>query len=459
MVVKNITFVCQNCGAITPKWLGRCNECSSWNSFVEEVIEPRSLKSDKIVVDDPILLKEIQAHPEERIKIDIEEFDRVLGGGIVLGSVVLIGGDPGIGKSTLALQVSSKLSAKGKTVLYISGEESVLQTKLRADRLGNVDSGNLYIISQVQLEVIVECIKKVSPSVVIIDSIQVLFSDEMSSGPGSVSQVRCCASQLTRLAKEKDISMFIIGHVTKEGALAGPRVLEHIVDTVIYFEGEHNSMYRILRVVKNRFGSTNEIGVFEMESSGLIEVKNPSSIFLSERVANTSGSAVIPSIEGSRPILVEIQALAMRSNLALSRRRCQGFDYNRLNLLLAVIERRLGFKLITEDIFVNVVGGIKIDDPAADLTVIAAIISSLKDKPIDHSCVLMGEVGLGAEVRSVTQSALRIQEAEKLGFKKCILPKNNLTILKKVKKFDNIQLLGVESVKDVINLIWEENKK
>ena len=410
----------------------------------------------KIAIEDPMLLKEIQSHTEERIKTDIDEFDRVLGGGVVSGSVVLIGGDPGIGKSTLSLQISSQLSSKGKNVLYVSGEESVRQTKLRADRLGNVDSQKLYIISQVQLEVVIECIKRVSPAVVIIDSIQVLFSDEISSGPGSVSQVRHCASQLTRLAKETGVSMFIIGHVTKEGTLAGPRVLEHVVDTVIYFEGERNSMYRILRVMKNRFGSTNEIGVFEMESQGLIEVKNPSSIFLSERPVNISGSSIVPVIEGSRPILVEIQALVMRSNLVLSRRRSQGVDYNRLNLLLAVIERRLGFGLASQDIFVNVVGGIKIIDPAVDLAVVVAVASGLKDKPIDTNCVFMGEVGLGAEVRSITQVGLRIAEAEKLGFKRCVLPENNLKALKKGKVFDNIELVGVETVKEAFNLAWKE---
>ena len=421
-------FNCQNCGYQSPKWLGKCPECNSWNSFAEEDYTPISIKTKErtaLYNQEPVLLKDVQVNETSRIKTEISELDRVLGGGIVAGSVVLIGGDPGVGKSTISLQVSNQLTKQGYTVLYVSGEESVAQTKLRAKRLGKADEGNLYIVNQIDLSLIIEHVRKIKPRVVIIDSIQVLFDPSLSSSPGSVSQVRECAGMLTQLAKTTETAFFIIGHVTKEGALAGPRVLEHIVDTVLYFEGDRFSIYRILRAVKNRFGSTNEIGVFEMGSSGLEEVKNPSQIFLSERPKDVSGSIVTSAFEGSRPLLVEIQALVSKSSFGYARRRTQGFDYSRLSLLIAVLEKRIGLHLEAEDVFVNVAGGMKVEDPAADLAVAVAIASAFSETLSIPETVVLGEVGLAGEIRSVTQVALRINEAERLGFKHCLLPKNN----------------------------------
>jgi len=422
-------FSCQNCGYQSPKWLGRCPDCNRWNSFVEEDFTAPSAKTKERVSlykDEPVLLKDIEVKEAPRIKTDILELDRVLGGGIVAGSVVLIGGDPGIGKSTISLQISNQLAERGITVLYVSGEESVMQTKLRAKRLGTQGKeGKLYIVNQTDLSLIVEYVLKIKPAVVIIDSVQVIFEPTISSSPGSVSQVRECAGILTQLAKSSGTSIFIIGHVTKEGTIAGPRVLEHIVDTVLYFEGDRFSIYRILRAVKNRFGSTNEIGVFEMSSEGLREVKNPSEIFLSEKPKDVSGSVVASILEGSRPLLVEIQALVSKSSFGYACRRAQGFDFNRLVLLVAVLEKRMGLLLEAEDIFINVVGGIKIEDPAADLAVAVAIASAFREQLILSDAVVLGEVGLAGEIRSISQVALRINEAEKLGFKRCILPQTN----------------------------------
>ena len=402
--------------------------------------------------DEPVLLKDVEIREVSRLKTDILELDRVLGGGIVPGSVVLIGGDPGIGKSTIALQVSSQLTRGGVTVLYVSGEESVSQTKLRAKRLGaQAGDGNLYIVNQTDLSLIIEYIKKIKPQVVIIDSIQVIFEPTISSSPGSVSQVRECSGILTQLAKSSGTSVFIIGHVTKEGTIAGPRVLEHIVDTVLYFEGERFSTYRILRAVKNRFGSTNEIGVFEMGSAGLKEVKNPSEIFLSERPKDASGSVVASILEGSRPLLVEIQALVSKSSFGYALRRTQGFDYNRLSLLVAVLEKRIGLHLEAEDIFVNVVGGIRIEDPAADLAVAVAITSAFREQLVLADTVVLGEVGLAGEIRSVSQIILRINEAEKLGFKHCLLPRNNYKNLDY--KRNSVELVPVSTLKEALDII------
>ncbi len=426
-------FACQSCGYQSPRWLGRCPDCNNWNSFVEEDYAiPSSGAKERTALykDEPVLLKDVKIKEAGRFKTGILELDRVLGGGIVAGSVVLIGGDPGIGKSTISLQVSNQLTQEGITVLYVSGEESVAQTKLRAKRLGSHESGSLYIVNQTDLSLILEYIKKINPDVVIIDSIQVIFEPSISSSPGSVSQVRECAGILTQLAKTQGISVFIIGHVTKEGTLAGPRVLEHIVDTVLYFEGDRFSIYRILRAVKNRFGSTNEIGVFEMSSGGLAEVKNPSEIFLSERPKDVSGSVVVSVLEGSRPLLVEIQSLVSKSSFGYARRRAQGFDYNRLALLVAVLEKRIGLALEAEDIFLNVAGGIKIEDPAADLAVTVAVASAFRGQLVMPETVVIGEIGLAGEIRSVSQITLRINEAEKLGFKHCVLPKNNFKNLK-----------------------------
>ena len=374
-----------------------------------------------------------------------------MGGGIVSGSVVLVGGDPGIGKSTISLQVSNQLTRQGVTVLYVSGEESVAQTKLRAKRLGSPDSGSLYIVNQTDLSLIVEYIQKISPEVVIIDSIQVIFDPAISSSPGSVSQVRECAGILTQLAKTRGMTIFIIGHVTKEGTIAGPRVLEHIVDTVLYFEGDRFSLYRILRAVKNRFGSTNEIGVFEMASAGLVEVKNPSEIFLAERPSNVSGTIVTSILEGTRPLLVEVQSLVSKGSFGFPRRRAQGFDFNRLSLLVAVLEKRLGLALETEDIFINVAGGIKIEDPAADLAVCAVIASSFRDQVVIPKAVVLGEVGLSGEIRSISQVLTRVNEAEKLGFKHCILPKNSIKNIN-FKKSD-LEIIAVSTLKEALDII------
>ena len=453
MKVKTI-FSCQSCGSQSPKWLGRCPDCNSWNSFVEEDYSAPSAKTKERIAlykDEPVLLKDVEALEENRLKTGISEFDRVLGGGIVKGSVILIGGDPGVGKSTISLQVSNQLTRNGSTVLYISGEESTSQTKLRASRLGAQESGNLYIVNQTDLSLIIEYIKKLKPDAVIIDSIQVIFEPSISSSPGSVSQVRECASILTQLAKTRGISLFIIGHVTKEGAIAGPRVLEHIVDTVLYFEGDRFSVYRILRAVKNRFGSTNEIGVFEMSTQGLEEVNNPSEIFLSERPKEVTGSVVVPILEGTRPLLVEIQSLVSKSSFGYARRRAQGFDFNRLSLLVAVLEKRMGLALELEDIFVSVAGGIKIEDPAADLAVASSVASAFREQLIMPDAVVLGEIGLAGEIRSISQAGLRINEAERLGFKHCILPRNNLKGLDTKK--NKIELVPVSTLKEALDII------
>ncbi len=402
--------------------------------------------------EEPVLLMDILMEEEKRYTTAIKEFDGVMGGGIVPGAVTLIGGDPGIGKSTLSLQVGCALSLQGLKVLYISGEESVKQTRLRAQRLSTQENKSLYIVNQIDLSVIVEYIHKMKPDVVVVDSIQVIYNPEISSSPGSVSQVRECAAILTQLAKSKGISLFIIGHVTKDGMLAGPRVLEHIVDTVLYFEGERYSTYRILRATKNRFGSTNEIGVFEMTATGLDEVPNPSELFLSERPHDASGSVVVPIMEGTRPFLVEIQGLVSRSSFSMVRHKAQGFDANRLSLLIAVLEKRLNLNLQDKDIFLNVVGGVKIMDPAADLAVEVALASALLDKPIAFDAVILGEVGLSSEVRSVSQIAVRINEADKLGFKTCIVPKNNLKMRLDLKG-KNINIIGVQTVKEALEAL------
>jgi len=418
----------------------------------EDYAVPSTKTKERVALykDEPVLLKDVEVKEEGRFKTDILELDRVLGGGIVAGSVVLIGGDPGAGKSTISLQLSNQLTRLGITVLYVSGEESVAQTKLRAKRLGAAREGNLYIVNQTDLSLVIEYIKKIKPQVVIIDSIQVMFEPTISSSPGSVSQVRECAGILTQLAKTTGTSIFIIGHVTKEGTIAGPRVLEHIVDTVLYFEGDRFSIYRILRAVKNRFGSTNEIGVFEMAPGGLKEVKNPSEIFLSERPKDVSGSVVASILEGSRPLLVEIQALVSKSSFGYALRRAQGFDYNRLTLLVAVLEKRMGLSLEVEDIFVNVAGGIKLEDPAADLAVALSVTSAFREQQVLADAVVLGEVGLAGEIRSIPQVGLRINEAEKLGFKYCILPRNNHKNLDYKK--NTIELVPVSTLKEALDI-------
>ena len=447
-------FVCQSCGQESSRWLGKCPGCGSWNSFVEETAarKPVSDTTRGILtnMDEPVLLEDIAADAEARYVTGLKEFDRVMGGGIVVGSVTLIGGDPGIGKSTLALQASCRLSEQGLKVLYVSGEESVAQTKMRADRIVKKPAASLYIVNQIDLNVIIDFINKLSPQVVVIDSIQVVYEPGVGSSPGSVSQVRECASLLTQLAKSRGIACFLIGHVTKEGTIAGPRVLEHIVDTVLYFEGERYSAYRVLRTTKNRFGSTNELGVFEMASDGLLEVENPSEIFLSERAKHATGSVVTPILEGTRPFLVEVQGLVSRSAFGMVRHKSQGFDTNRLALLVAVLEKRLGLRLEDQDIFLNVVGGVRVEDPAADLSVAMAVASAFLDRPVDFDTVVLGEVGLSAEVRSVSHLALRLNEAEKLGFKKCLMPKNNLKA-RNVFKTKTLDIIPVSTVKEALD--------
>ncbi|MFC1674502.1 DNA repair protein RadA [Candidatus Omnitrophota bacterium] len=448
-------FSCQNCGYQSPKWLGRCPDCSNWNSFVEEdYAVPAKKQKERVSLfkEEPVLLRDVNIREASRLNTGISELDRVLGNGLVVGSVTLLGGDPGIGKSTISLQLSNQLAAGGRTILYVSGEESVTQTKLRAKRLGDgkAEKGKLYIVNQTDLALIIEYVKKIRPDVMIIDSIQVVFEPTISSSPGSVSQVRECAGILAQLAKTSGTSVVIIGHVTKAGNIAGPRVLEHIVDTVLYFEGDRFSVYRILRAVKNRFGSTNEIGVFEMSAAGLAQVSNPSEIFLSERPKDVSGSAVASVLEGSRPLLVEIQALVSKSAFGYARRRTQGFDYNRTSLLIAVLEKRIGLHLEAEDVFINVAGGIKVEDPAADLAVALSIASGFRDKPILADCVILGEVGLTGEIRSISQIDLRINEAEKLGFKSCILPKHNHKSLSHSRQ--SIELIPVSTLREAMDI-------
>jgi DNA repair protein RadA/Sms len=447
-------FVCQSCGYQAPKWLGKCPGCQEWNTFVEErVIEEKAPERDLLGFEAeavPMPITQIAGEERGRLQIGIGEFDRVLGGGIVFGSVILVGGDPGIGKSTLLLQMMDRLASREKKVLYISGEESLQQTRMRADRLG-ISSKQLFVVSETSLEKILQDIQTFRPSTVVVDSIQTIYSSDLPSTPGSITQVREASSRLLYLAKHLSIPIFLVGHVTKEGFIAGPKVLEHMVDTVLYIEGEANHSFRILRAVKNRFGSTNEIGVFEMKDSGLTEVLSPSEFFLSERVEPASGSVVMPSIEGSRPILVELQALVVPTHFGVPRRTAQGIDANRVSLLVAVMEKRLGFHLLSHDIFLNIAGGMKVEEPGADLGVIASIASSFKDKVIEPEMVVFGEVGLGGEVRGISQSEVRVKEAARLGFKRCLLPKQNQEKIKGVK---GIELMGIKTVQEAMKILF-----
>jgi DNA repair protein RadA/Sms len=448
-------FVCQSCGYQAPKWLGRCPGCQEWNTFVEErAIEEKTPERDLLGLERdsvPTPLTEIVAEERGRLQIGMGEFDRVLGGGIVFGSMVLVGGDPGIGKSTLLLQGMSRLASRGEKVLYISGEESLQQTKMRADRLG-IASEHLYVVSETSIEKILQDIQTLNPSAAVIDSIQTIYSSELPSSPGSISQVREASGRLLYLAKHLSIPIFLVGHVTKEGFIAGPKVLEHMVDTVLYFEGETHHSFRILRAVKNRFGSTNEIGVFEMKDTGLAEVFNPSEYFLAERSQSASGSVVVPSIEGSRPILIELQALVTPTHLGYPRRTTQGIDANRVSLLVAVMDKRLGIHLFGHDIFLNIAGGMKVEEPGADLGVIASIASSFRDKVIDPEVVIFGEVGLGGEVRGISQAEGRAKEAARLGFRQCLLPKQNE---EKIKPIKGIQFIGVRTVREAMEVLFE----
>ena len=451
MAKANQIFFCQECGYETSKWMGQCPGCKAWNSLVEEKVVTTA-KGTTVKktheAKEPKSLFEVSSKEEERIQTEIKELDRVLGGGVVRGSLTLVGGDPGIGKSTLLLQVCRNLANKKVKVLYISGEESLKQIKMRAERLGTFEE-EMYLLCETNMETAYRSIIKANPDMVVIDSIQTMCSEEISSAPGSVSQVREVTAQLMMLAKQTGTAIFIVGHVTKEGVVAGPRTLEHMVDTVLYFEGERHASYRILRGVKNRFGSTNEIGVFEMMQNGLEEVPNPSEVMLNGRPLDSSGSVVVCSIEGTRPILIEIQALVTDTNFGIPRRTTVGIDYNRVNLLLAVLEKRAGYQLGGCDAYVNLTGGMKLGEPAMDLGIIMALISSYKNRSIDPHTLIFGEVGLTGEVRGVTMAEQRVYEAQKMGFTTCILPKANLDSLKANYE---IKLIGVSNIKEAIDL-------
>ena len=452
-------FICQQCGYQSAKWIGRCPDCQQWNSLVEEVEEssrvaPRAYSrwmASSSSGGEPISLSSIHSTNEDRLLTRIGEFDRVLGGGIVPGSVVLVGGDPGIGKSTLLLQVLDRLSQTQSKVLYISGEESPQQIKIRAERVG-IKTDSLYILAETSLEEIIKISQSLMPSAMVIDSIQTLYSSQMTAAPGGIGQLREATMQLMVCAKQNNIPTFLIGHVTKDGAIAGPRTLEHIVDTVLYFEGDRGHPYRILRAVKNRFGSTNEVGVFEMKSDGLSEVANPSKMFLAERSKEATGSVVVSSLEGSRPILVELQALVSPTNFGNPRRMAIGVDPNRVSLLLAVLEKRAGLHLQAQDVYVNVVGGLEIQEPAVDLGIAAAVVSSFRDRPMDPTTLVMGEIGLGGEIRAVSQAALRLREAAKMGFKRCLLPKGNLS---KLNNDLDIEQIAVDHVRAALGILFE----
>lgn len=447
---KNKTqYVCQECGSTSNKWLGKCPECQAWNTFVEEFVE-KSVVTKAVGISNnkkPVPLSEVSIKEESRYKTKMQELDNVLGGGIVKGSLVLVGGEPGIGKSTLLIQVASTVSSSNLKVLYVSGEESLRQTKLRADRLG-IKNESIYLVSENNLDYIVKYVDEIRPDVLIVDSIQTVYNPAVQSSPGSVSQVREATATLMRISKVESVATFIVGHVTKSGAIAGPKILEHMVDTVLYFEGDQNHTFRILRSVKNRFGSTNEIGIFEMTYKGLMEVKNPSEIFLSNRPETAPGSIVVAGMEGTRPVLVEIQALVSNSSFGTPRRMSVGVDHNKVVMMMAILEKRLGIQIQGCDAYLNVVGGMQLSEPAIDLAVVAAIISSFRDKVIAEGVVVFGEVGLTGEVRSVSHVEQRINEAIKLGFKTCIIPKGN------VEAVSGIKVVAVENVEEMMQYLF-----
>ena len=451
---KATVFFCQNCGYESSKWLGQCPGCREWNTFVEEVIDKKSVSSSgklksSLQKAEVVPLSKVKASDDERITTEMKELDRVLGGGVVKGSLVLVGGDPGIGKSTLLLQVCRNLSNRNLPILYVSGEESLQQIKIRAQRIGEF-SDSLKLLCETNLDTIRETIEREKPQIVVIDSIQTMYNEGVTSAPGSVSQVREATGVFMQIAKGMGISIFIVGHVTKEGVVAGPRVLEHMVDTVLYFEGDRHQSYRILRGVKNRFGSTNEIGVFEMQHEGLVEVENPSEFMLSGKPEGASGSVVACSMEGTRPILLEVQALICRTSFGMPRRTATGTDYNRVNLLMAVLEKRLGMDLANCDAYVNIAGGIRMNEPAIDLGIVLSIMSSHFDKPINEKTICFGEVGLSGEVRGVSMAEQRVQEARKLGFETCILPQVWKDVMGDMM---GITLIGVKNVKEALEAI------
>jgi DNA repair protein RadA/Sms len=425
MAKTRTIYVCQNCGRTAPRALGRCPNCDEWNTYVEEVVAPQSAgsigKQIAGIRSEPLRLSEIEGDPWERIVLPMEEFSRVLGGGIVPGSLILVGGDPGIGKSTLLLQVTALMADQAGPALYVSGEESARQIKMRAERLG-ITTENLYLVTETNLDAILQHVGTVQPNVLVVDSIQTTYSDALDSAAGNVSQVKHCTAAFQQLAKESGIAVFLVGHVTKEGSIAGPRVLEHIVDTVLYLEGDAFQAFRLLRSVKNRFGATSEVGVFEMHGYGMVEVTNPSEAFLAERMVNAPGSSIVVTMEGTRPLLAEVQALATATSFTNPRRTANGVDFNRLLLLTAVLTRRAGIRLSENDVFVNVIGGLKIDEPAADLSIALAIASGVKDRPLPADLAVVGEIGLSGELRTVSQLPARLNEAMKLGFRRVLIP-------------------------------------
>jgi len=445
-------YVCQTCGYQSRKWLGKCNECNTWGSLVEEIeIKKLAGNPQKSMVNKPVPIDTVHLEQDYRLKTQMDEFDRVLGGGLVPGSLVLVGGDPGIGKSTLMLQAMSGLARANHKVLYISGEESVRQIKMRSDRL-KTSHKNMWIVSETDLTAIHPMIDSVVPDVLVADSIQTLFSPDLSAAPGTISQVREAAMQIMQIAKKRHLPVLIVGHVTKEGAIAGPRLLEHMVDTVLSFEGDRNHVFRILRAVKNRFGSTNEIGVFEMKDAGLEEIKNPSAVFLSDRPENVPGSVVTASMEGTRPILVEIQALAARTVFGNPRRTVLGIDSNRVAVLVAVAEKKAGLNLMQHDIFVNVAGGVKIDEPAVDMGILTAIASSFLDQAVPNHTAVFGEVGLTGEIRPISHLELRVSETSKMGFQRCLIPFSNL---KRMNQKPEIELIGIRDVQQAMLYLFE----
>jgi len=438
-------YICQSCGHRSLRWIGKCPDCGAWNSMVEErVTKHRGTQSAQKTSSTP--LREVDVSDEDRITTGIKEFDRVVGGGIVKGSAILVGGDPGIGKSTLLLQISEKIASQYEKVLYITGEESLKQIKLRAERL-KINPNRIEILTETNLDLILDVLRQDIPYMTVIDSIQTTYTQNMESTPGSISQIRECASALIRFAKQSHSPVFLVGHVTKDGSIAGPKVLEHMVDTVLYFEGEKSCLFRILRAVKNRFGSSNEIGVFQMEERGLLEVENPSLLFLPERAGDVSGSVVVCCMEGTRPLLLELQALVSPSSYGTPQRVSSGVDYKRLALLLAILEKREGLSVAAFDVFVNVAGGVRLDEPAVDLGVVVALASSLKEVSAERESVVIGEVGLGGEVRAVGQIERRIKEAEKLGFKRCVIPHGNL---KGLNQKLGIEIIGVRSIQETV---------
>ncbi len=447
---RQVTYICQSCGRQEGKWKGRCPDCGEFNTFVEEIIKEIAEQKPRRLSAQLYRFQEIESQEEQRILTGFDEFDRIVGGGIVKGSVILIGGNPGIGKSTLILQIANRLSEAGHTVLYVAGEESEKQIKMRGERL-MLEPENLFVLPETNLESILHEVERVKPDYIIVDSVQTIFSTELESFPGSVGQIRQAATALMMLAKQRAITVFLIGHVTKEGLRAGPKVLEHIVDTVLYFEGDRHHNHRIIRAVKNRFGATGEIGVFEMTKFGLVEVPNPSEIFLQERPKDASGSVVTVCMEGTRPILVEVQALVTETKFGTGRRMAQGLDYNRITLLIAILEKRLGLPIFREDVFVNVAGGLEINEPSADLAILTAVISSFRNIPISPDAVIFGEVGLAGEVRGVSNAEIRVREAQKLGFKKIVLPASNR---KRLERLIGIKTIGVHNLEEVVSAIF-----